>query len=101
MKFKHKMEFNTTEELNLAFELGNKELSDLIVDETLKNLKNKKKKFPIVSITTLDDDLIYEVMVERPDIVLTLTQNLEVMEEYEDYERCSKIVEGIKFLENK
>ena len=39
-------------------------------------------------------------MIERPDMVETLEQNLEVMEEFEDYERCQKITEALDYLRN-
>jgi hypothetical protein len=100
MKFKHKLEFNTTEELNISFIDGNKAISDIIVDVALENLKTKRKNIPVVQFTTKDDDLIYDVMIERPDMVETLEQNLEVMEEYEDYERCQKITEALDYLRN-
>jgi hypothetical protein len=101
MKFEHNLEFETTEEINETFRGGNKELSDLIVDIALKNLKTKKKQIPVVSITANDDDLIYEVMIDREDLLETLETNLETMEEYEDYERCQKIADGVNYLKNK
>ena len=100
MKFKHTLEFNTTEELNEAFAGGNKFISEVIVDTALKNIKTKRKIIPVIQFTTKDDDMIYDVMIERPDMVETLEQNLEVMEEYEDYERCQKITEALDYLRN-
>ena len=101
MKFKHKLEFNTTEELSSSFKDGNKTISDAIVDVALKNLKTKRKNIPVIQFTTKDDGLIYDVIIERPDMVKTLEQNLEVMEEYEDYERCQKITEALDYLKTK
>ena len=98
MKFKHTLEFNTTEELNEAFAGGNKFISEVIVDTALKNIKTKRKIIPVIQFTTKDDDMIYDVMIERPDMVETLEQNLEVMEEYEDYERCQKITDALHYL---
>ena len=37
-------------------------------------------------------------MIERHDMVETLEQNLDVMEEYEDYERCQKITDALHYL---
>lgn len=101
MKFKHNWEFNTTEELNSIFSDGKKELNDLIVDIALKNLKTKRKEIPVVSIYTKDEDMVYDIMIDRPDMVETLEQNLTTMEEYEDYERCSKIIKAIDYLNSK
>ena len=101
MKFKHTLEFDTTEELNESFNNGNKYISDVIVDVAIENLKTKRKNIPVIQFTTKDDDLIYDVMIERPDMVETLEQNLEVMEEHEDYERCQKITDALFYLNNK
>jgi|TARA_B100000780_G_scaffold139082_1_gene97384 hypothetical protein len=101
MKFKHTLEFNTAEELNDSFAEGNKHISDVIVDVAIANLKTKRKNIPVIQITTKDDDTIYDVMIERPDMIETLEQNLDVMEEYEDYERCQKITDALFYLNNK
>jgi hypothetical protein len=45
--------------------------------------------------------MIYDIMIERLDMVETLEQNLQIMEEFEDYERCQKIFEAINYLKNK
>lgn len=101
MKFKHNWEFDTTEEMNDSFRGGDKKLHDLIVDTALANIKTKRKTIPVVSITTKDEDMIYDIMIERDDMLETLEQNLTSMEEYEDYERCQKIVEAISYLKQK
>ena len=101
MKFKYNWEFDTTEELNSIFSDGKKELNDLIVDIALKNLKTKRKEIPIVSIYTKDEDMTYDIVIDRPDMVETLEQNLTTMEEYEDYERCQKIINALDYLKSK
>jgi ATP/maltotriose-dependent transcriptional regulator MalT len=98
MEFKHTMEFGTTEEINETFAGGNKHLSDLIVDTILEELESDIQEIPIVVLTARDDELIYEVTANRDDLVETLEQNLETMEDYEDYERCQKIVSAIQYL---
>jgi len=101
MRFKHTLEFNTTEELNESFANGNKYISDVIVDVALENLKTKRKNIPVIQFTTKDEDTIYDIMIERSDMIETLKQNLDVMEEYEDYERCQKITDAIYYLQSK
>jgi len=101
MKFKHTWNFDTEDEMNNIFRDGMKELNDLIVDTALSNLKTKRKTIPVVSLYTKDTDMFYDIMIDRPDMVETLEQNLNTMEEYEDYERCAKIVEAIDYLKNK
>lgn len=98
MEFKHTMEFETTEEINETFAGGNKQLSDLIVDTILEELESDIQEIPIVSLTTKDDELIYEVTANRDDLVETLEQNLDTMEDYEDYERCQKIASALEYL---
>jgi hypothetical protein len=87
--------------MNNAFRGGLKELHDLIVDTALANVKTKRKEIPVVSILTKDDDTIYDIMIDRVDMVETLESNLVSMEEYEDYERCQQIVDAISFLKQK
>ncbi len=101
MEFEHNWEFDTEDEIQEIFEYGKKELSDLIVDTTLDNLNTEINDIPIVSIYTKDTDMFYDVMVERSDMIETLEQNLTSMEEYEDYERCSKILNAINYLKSK
>jgi hypothetical protein len=100
MEFKHTMVFDTTEELEQGFTYGNKELSIFIVDVALENLKTELQTIPVVSISTNDDDLIYDIMIDRPDMIDTLEQNLESMETYEEYERCQKITDALHYLRN-
>ena len=101
MKFKHHLEFETTEEINEIFSGGNKHLSDLIVDVAVHNVKTKRKTIPVVSIVAKDNDLIYDIVIEREDLAETLETNLETMVEYEDYERCQKIADAISYLKSK
>ena len=101
MEFKHNWEFETEMEMIDNFNNGDRKLHTLIVDTALANLKTRKKTIPVVSIRTKEDDMVYDIMIERPDMIETLEQNLEIMEEYEDYERCQKIFEAINYLKSK
>ena len=101
MEFKHKWEFDSEDEIENIFSYGKKELNDLIVDTALDNLYTEIENIPVVSIFTKDTDTLYDIMIERPDMVETLEQNLTTMEEYEDYERCSKIIKAIDYLKSK
>jgi hypothetical protein len=90
MKFKHNWEVRTTKELEEMFKGDKKELSDIIVDVALENVKTKRKTIPVIAISTQDTDLTYDIVIERKDMIETLEVNLETMEDYEDYERCLK-----------
>ena len=98
MEFKHKWEFDSEDEIQDIFTYGRKELNDLIVDTALDNLYTDINDIPVLSIHTKDTDTFYDIMIERPDMIETLEQNLASMEEYEDYERCSKIIKAIDYL---
>jgi hypothetical protein len=98
MKEKNIIEFDTTEEITEYVSGGNYNLSVLIVDTILKNLKTKKREMLIISFIAKDADLTYDIIVNRKDFIETLTQNLPSMEKYEDYERCQNIVNALKYL---
>ena len=110
MKFEHNWEFDTEEEMNETFKGGNRKLHNLIVDTALANLKTRKKTIPVVSIYTKEDDMIYDIMIERLDMVETLEQNLQevindtiIMEDLDDNnseDLDSAIAEELKELIN-
>ena len=101
LDFKHHLEFKSSEEMNIMFADDNKPLSDLIVDIALENLDTTIESIPVVSIATIEDDLIYDVIIDRIDMVETLEQNLILMEDFEDYGRCQKITDALFYLNNK
>tara|TARA_R110002049_G_scaffold53543_1_gene149671 strand:- start:69 stop:380 length:312 start_codon:yes stop_codon:yes gene_type:complete len=100
MKFKHHLEYKSSEEMNIMLSDDNKPISNLIVDVAIENIDTTIEEIPVVSIVTLDDDLVYEVVIDRTDMVETLEQNLELMEDFEDYGRCQKITDALFYLNN-
>ena len=101
LDFKHHLEFKSSEEMNTMFADDNQSLSNLIVDIALENLDTTIESIPVVSIATIEDDLIYDVIIDRIDMVETLEQNLILMEDFEDYGRCQKITDALFYLNNK
>ena len=101
MEFKHTMSFDTIRELKDTMKKGNKHLSNLIVDEAILNIENGEKEIPVVSIFSKEEDLNYDVVIDPEDLIDTLEQNIEIMEGYEDYERCQKIANALKYLKSK
>ena len=101
LDFKHHLEFKSSEEMNNMFADDNQSLSNLIVDIALENLDTTVKTIPVVSIVTLEDDLVYDVVIDRIDMVETLEVNLELMEDFEDYGRCQKITDALFYLNTK
>jgi len=101
MKFKHQLVYDNSESIQYMLEGGDYNLSCLVVDTTLENLQTKRKVIPIVSIYAQEEDMIWDLTLDREDMEETLSKNLEIMEKFEDYERCQEIVNGIKFIQNK
>jgi hypothetical protein len=101
MEFKTEMEFETTQEVVDILEGGNHDFSSLIVDEIISNLKTRKRSIPIAALHVDEEDLTYEITVEKKVFKETLQYQLEIMESFEDYERCQKIVDAVKYLETK
>ena len=81
--------------------IGDDSSGCLIVDIALENLDTTVKTIPVVSIVTLEDDLVYDVVIDRIDMVETLEVNLELMEDFEDYGRCQKITDALFYLNTK
>ena len=101
MKFKHHLVYGNSEDIGYMLEGGDYNLSCLVVDTTLENLQTKKKVIPIVSIYAQEEDMVWDLTLDREDMEETLSKNLEIMEKFEDYERCQEIVNGIKFIQSK
>ena len=99
--FDHKLEFETSEEMEEMFQSDSPFLPNLIVDTALKNLDTITPEIPVIRIYTKDEDLTYDVIIGREDLAETLEVNLENMEDLEDYERCQKITDAIYYLNTK
>lgn len=73
-------------------------ISKAIVEVALKNLKGKKRFIPVLEIHIEEDEAVYDITLDRQDLVSTLQQNLEIHERNEDYEGCARIANAIKEL---
>lgn len=80
---------------------NNFEISSAIVNIILKNLKGKKKNIHILEINVLEEQTIYDITINRDDMLDSLEKNLKIHEDNEAYEVCSKIVEAIEYLKFK
>jgi hypothetical protein len=100
MEFEHDWVFETEQEIQDEFESNSKRLHNLIVDITIENI-DSKKTIPIVTIHAKDTRQIFDIYCEPDHMLETLEQNLEIMEGFEDYERCQKILESINYLKLK
>jgi len=76
-------------------------ISKAIVEIALKNLKSKKRFVPILEVHVQDEETIFDITLDRNNLVETLKQNLEIFEAHEEYEGCARIAAAIKDLETK
>jgi len=74
-------------------------ISKAIVEVALKNLKNKKRFIPVMEIHVEEDESIFDITLDRQNLVSTLQQNLEIHERNEDYEGCARIANALKELQ--
>ena len=74
-------------------------ISKAIVEVALKNLKSKKRFIPVLEIHVTEDETIYDITLDRQNLVSTLQQNLEIHERNEDYEGCARIANALKELQ--
>jgi len=96
-----KIEFDTEEEMERVINESNYKFNKFVVDSALKNLESEKKEITIMSILTKDTNTTFDIILEPKYMVETLETNLPVMEDFEDYERCQKIVDAINYLKSK
>jgi hypothetical protein len=76
-------------------------ISKALVEPILKNLKGRKRHLHVLSVLVEQEQMVYDVTVDRRDFISTLEHNLPVFEEHELYEECAEIVKAIEFLKEK
>ncbi len=90
----------TVEEFEEILQEQDLEISRAIIKVALKNLNSKKRFIPILEVHVKEDDNIFDITLDRNDMLNTLEQNLEIHERNEDYEGCARIVKAIKQLKS-
>ena len=76
-------------------------ISKALVETILKNLKGRKRHIHALSVLVEQEQVIYDITVDREDFLTTLENNLSIYEKHELYEDCAEIVKGIKYLKDK
>jgi hypothetical protein len=76
-------------------------ISKALVETILKNLNGRKRHVHALSVLVEQEQTIYDITVDRKEFVITLEQNLSILEKNEDYETCAEVVKAIKFLKEK
>ena len=75
-------------------------ISKAIVETALANLSSKKRFIPILEIHVQDESNIFDITLDRKNLIETLKQNLEIDELHEEYEGCARIAAAIKSIES-
>jgi len=73
-------------------------ISKAIIEVALKNLKGDKRFIPVLEVHVEEDESIFDITLDRQNMVSTLQQNLEIHERNEDYEGCARISKAIQEL---
>ena len=73
-------------------------ISKAIIEVALKNLKGDKRFIPILEVHVEEDESIFDITLDRKNMLSTLRQNLEIHERNEDYEGCARIAKAIQEL---
>ena len=73
-------------------------ISKAIIEVALKNLKGDKRFIPILEVHVEEDESIFDITLDRQNMLSTLRQNLEIHERNEDYEGCARIAKAIQEL---
>ena len=71
-------------------------ISKAIIEVALKNLKGEKRFIPVLEVHVEEDESIFDITLDRQNMLSTLRQNLEIHERNEDYEGCARIANAIK-----
>ena len=93
-----RIKVKSVEEFEEMLQEQDLKISKAIIEIALKNLKGTKRFIPILEIHVEDDDSIFDITLDRQNMISTLQQNLEIHERNEDYEGCARIAKAIQEL---
>jgi len=94
----YKKSFKNVKELYKFMKEGDYTFSSRIIDMVLQNIEDEEEEIVVGMLFDEDEKVNYEITVEWHDMVETLEAHLDILEDYEDFERCSKVRDGIKKL---
>jgi|TARA_B110000908_G_C10165118_1_gene407976 hypothetical protein len=89
------------EEFELMLQNKDIKISKAIVFTAIKHLHSKKRFIPVLEVHLEDLGDIFDITLDKKDIIQTLKQNLEIHEYHEEYEGCALIASAIKEVELK
>ena len=76
-------------------------ISDALVDTVLKNLKGKKRHIHALSVMVEQEQMVYDITIDRKEFLSTLENSLPVYEEIEKFEKCAEVLKAINCLKDK
>ena len=94
-----RIKVKSVEEFEDMMQKQDLKISKAIVEVALKNLKSEKRFIPILEVHVEEDESIFDITLDRQNLLGTLQQNLEIHERNEDYEGCARIAKAIQELE--
>lgn len=94
-----RIKVKSVEEFEDMMQKQDLKISKAIVEVALKNLKSEKRFIPILEVHVEEDESIFDITLDRQNLLSTLQQNLEIHERNEDYEGCARIAKAIQELE--
>jgi hypothetical protein len=97
----YKIKVNTLEEWENIVKDQNYDVSKAVVNKILENLHTKKRFIPILEIEVNNNGEIYDITLDRKNMLNTLQVNLKIFEKYEDYEGCDSIIKAINTISSK
>ena len=94
-----RIKVKSVEEFEEMLQEQDLKISKAIIEVALKNLKGEKRFIPVLEIHVEEDESIFDITLDRRNMVSTLQQNLEIHERNEDYEGCARIAKAIQELD--
>ena len=94
-----RIKVKSVEEFEEMLQEQDLKISKAIIEVALKNLKGEKRFIPVLEIHVEEDESIFDITLDRRNMVSTLQQNLEIHERNEDYEGCARIANALKELQ--
>ena len=93
-----RIKVKSVEEFENMLQEQDLKISKAIIEVALKNLKGDKRFIPILEVHVEEDESIFDITLDRQNMLSTLRQNLEIHERNEDYEGCARIAKAIQEL---
>ena len=93
-----RIKVKSVEEFEEMLQEQDLKISKAIIEVALKNLKGDKRFIPILEVHVEEDESIFDITLDRQNMLSTLRQNLEIHERNEDYEGCARIAKAIQEL---